>query len=349
MKNTTMKKALCFDDVLLIPKRTFGGSRNKVDISTTICNCDMKIPIFSANMSTVTGVGMSVAMYQHGGLGILHRMCSIGEQIDMLCNIEGKIAFSGRLPVFVSIEGSKKGLERIQKINYLNPEGYCIDVAHADSPDIEDIVVEIVKEFPSIKLIIGNYCTSQGIDNLLNSVPHINFNNVAFKVGVGSGSCCTTRIVTGCGLPTLESIFRIRKDLTNNNLKLIADGGIKNSGDIVKALAAGADAVMLGSLLAGTKESPGNVIKYNGGLYKIFRGSASFGQKFEVGKEGFVEGEETLVPYKSQMTTTLTQLIEGIKSGFSYCGALNLEELRENSEFVEITNSGYKESTPHGT
>jgi IMP dehydrogenase len=345
-----MKKVLCFDDVLLIPKRTFGGSRNKVDISTTICNCDMKIPIFSANMSTVTGVGMSVAMYQHGGLGILHRMCSVGEQIDMLCNIEGKIAFSGYLPVFVSIEGSKKGLERIQKINHLSPEGYCLDVAHADSPDIEEIVVEIFKEYPNIKLIIGNYATGRGIYNLINAISNINLNHIAIKVGIGSGSQCTTRIVTGCGLPTFQSILDIRNDDNiPKDIKLIADGGIKNSGDIVKALAAGADAVMLGSLLAGTKESPGNVIKYKGGLYKIFRGSASFGQKFEVGKEGFVEGEETLVSYKSQVTTTLTQLIEGIKSGFSYCGALNLEELRENSEFVEITNSGYKESTPHGT
>jgi hypothetical protein len=161
-------------------------------------------------------------------------------------------------------------------------------------------------------------------------------------------SQCTTRIVTGCGLPTLESIFRIRISLPNPNLKLIADGGIKNSGDIVKVLAAGANAVMLGHLLAGAKETPGNVIKYKGGLYKIYRGSASFGQKFDVGKDGFVEGEETLVSYKSQVTTTLTQLIEGVRSGCSYCGAVTLEELQENAEFVHITDSGYVESTAHG-
>ena len=161
-------------------------------------------------------------------------------------------------------------------------------------------------------------------------------------------SKCTTRIVTGCGLPTLQSIFDIRSSFAGNSIKIIADGGIKSSGDIVKALAAGADAVMLGSLLAGTKEAPGSVIKNSGGLYKVYRGSASFGQKFESGKEGYIEGEEGLVSYKGHVATILTQLVEGIKSGCSYCGAQDLYGLKNNAEFVEITNAGHIESKAHG-
>ena len=338
-----------FDDVLLVPKRTFGGSRNKVDLSTKICGAQMNIPIFSANMSSVTEADMVIAMYNHGGLGVLHRMCSLKEQSKMLYQIAGKIGGNYPLPVFVSIEGTKKeGLKRVECVEFFKPLGYCIDVAHADSPDVEDTVCSLLDGWPDIKLIIGNYATPEGIYHLINKFNSEITDNLAFKVGIGSGSQCTTRIVTGCGLPTFESILRIREWDDNHNIKIIADGGIKNSGDIVKALAAGANAVMLGSLLAGTKETPGNVIKHKGGLYKIYRGSASFGQKFDVGKDGFVEGEETLVPYKSQVTTTLTQLIEGMKSGFSYCGALNIEELQDNAEFVKISNAGHHEGTAHG-
>jgi IMP dehydrogenase/GMP reductase len=346
-----IKMALSFDDTLLVPKRTFGGSRKNVDLSTIICGYKMKIPIFSANMSSVTEAKMAIAMRNHGGLGVIHRMCTPKEQYEMVNEVYCRLyeADLTHTPVFVSIEGTKdEAIERIKNIEHLYPYGYCIDVAHANSPDVEETIKAIIEEFPNINLIVGNYATPEGIMYLLDAVPDISLDRIAFKVGIGSGSQCTTRIVTGCGLPTLESIFRIRISLPNPNLKLIADGGIKNSGDIVKVLAAGANAVMLGHLLAGAKETPGNVIKYKGGLYKIYRGSASFGQKFDVGKDGFVEGEETLVSYKSQVTTTLTQLIEGVRSGCSYCGAVTLEELQENAEFVHITDSGYVESTAHG-
>jgi IMP dehydrogenase len=347
-----VKQAYSFDDVLLVPKRTFGGSREQVNLSTTICGREMRIPIFSANMSSVTEAKMAIAMRRHGGLGVLHRMCSVEEQLRMITEVYSQISEADVLysPVYVSIEGTRKeAINRILGTCIGSPFGYCIDVAHADSPDVEETVKGIVERFPNINLIIGNYATPEGILNLISAVPDIDFSKVAFKVGIGSGSQCTTRIVTGSGLPTLESIFRMRSHPgMPSEVSLIADGGFRNSGDIVKALAAGANAVMLGSLLAGTKETPGNVIKTSDGLFKIYRGSASFGQKFEVGKNGYVEGEESLVPYKSQLTTTMTQLIEGMKSGFSYCGALNIEELKENAEFVHITDSGYREGTAHG-
>jgi IMP dehydrogenase len=352
-----MNKAISFDDVLLVPKRTFGGSRGKVKLNTTICGHKMEIPIFSANMSSVTEAAMAVAMRRNGGLGVLHRMCGPSENIEMLREVYNTISEADlqHTPAFVSLPSSPyEAVNRVRDTADFAPLGYCIDVAHADSPDVEVCIVEILQEFPNIKLIIGNYATSRGIDNLLASLHKMNllidsfYERTAFKIGIGSGSQCTTRIVTGCGLPTLQSIFEIRKRFPDNDVKIIADGGFKNSGDIVKALAAGADAVMLGSLLAGTKEAPGNVIKDSGSLYKVYRGSASYGQKFEVGKDGYIEGEETLVPYKGHVATILTQLVEGIKSGMSYCGALNLEELRDNAEFMEITNAGHRESTAHG-
>ncbi len=352
-----MQQVLSFDDVLLVPKRTFGGSRSQVDLTTTICGYHMKNPIFSANMSSVTESAMAIAMRRNGGLGVLHRMCSPSENIEMVREVYLGISEADNVstPAFVSLPSDPyEAFNRIRDTKDFAPYGYCIDVAHADSPDVEAVVVQILQEFPMIKLIIGNYATKNGIDNLLASLYKNNLLNedfyqrTAFKIGIGSGSQCTTRIVTGCGIPTLQSIFDIRQRFPDGDVKIIADGGLKNSGDIVKALAAGADAVMLGSLIAGTKEAPGNVIKNGMGLYKVYRGSASFGQKFESGKAGYIEGAETLVPYKGHVTTILTQLVEGIKSGFSYCGALNLEELRDNAEFVEITNAGYRESQDHG-
>jgi IMP dehydrogenase len=339
-----LQQALSFDDVLLVPQRTFGGSRGQVSLNTQVAGIFQGYPFLSANMSSITEVQMAIEMRNFGGIGVLHRMCSPKEQFNMV-----KELFDINIPVFVSIEGSyNKALERIKLLEPLCPRGYCVDVAHADSPDVENTIIEIYsKVIPTPRLIIGNYATPEGIGHLLkrlgNNFPLYDF---SFKVGIGSGSQCTTRIVTGSGLPTLESLFRIRKLFPNINL--IADGGIKNSGDIVKALAAGASSVMLGHVIAGCKETPGNVIKNNNKLFKIYRGSASFGQKFEVQKEGYVEGEETLVPYKGHVATILTQLVEGIRSGFSYNGALNIKELQENAEFVQISNSGFVEGTAHG-
>jgi IMP dehydrogenase len=336
-----MLYANSFDDVLLVPQRTFGGSRDQVSLATSVAGIPLKFPILSANMSSITETDMAIEMYKFGGVGVLHRMCSPKEQLYLLPKYE-------KPPVFVSVEGKyKEALERIRLCEKYHPYGYCIDVAHADSPEVENTILEIYsKIIPTPRLIIGNYATPKGIDNLLKRLGgNFPLYDLSFKVGIGSGSQCTTRIVTGSGLPTLESIFRIRKFFPKINL--IADGGIKNSGDIVKALAAGANSVMLGHLIAGTKETPGNVIKDDGKLFKIYRGSASFGQKFEVQKQGYIEGEETLVPYKGHVSTILTQLMEGVRSGFSYNGARNIVELWKNAEFVQISAAGYHESTAH--
>lgn len=342
-----MVKALSFDDVLLVPKHTFGGSRDEVSLITNVASIRLGVPLLSANMSSVTETEMIEAMSDCGGVGVLHRMCSPENQKTIIVQSNAITRDS-----FISVEGSpKEALERLDKIYFSvsKASGICIDVAHADSPVVLDTIVAIKSRYKYIPLIIGNYATPQAIGNVLDSCRKndISLESISFKVGVGSGSQCTTRIITGCGLPTFWSVKTIRQFYPSINI--IADGGFKNSGDIVKALAAGANAVMLGSLLAGTKETPGNVIKHKGQLYKVYRGSASFGQKFErLGRGKYVEGEETLVPYKGSVYPILNSLAQGIRSGFSYCGAKNIKELHENAEFVEITNSGYKESQPHG-
>lgn len=349
-----MIQALSFDDVLLIPQHTYGGSRDEADISTTIGGRKYELPFISSNMSTVTERKMLSTMQLAGGFGILHRMMDVEEQKEIISTQPFE-------SVWVSVEGTSAGIERIRALQEIKfcIYGYCVEVAHADSPTVIETVVEIRKAFGKVPLIVGNYATAEGVQRLMSRLAEEKMwcENLSFKIGVGSGSQCTTRIVTGCGLPTLQSVLDIKKFLNaqsgdeNNPLypKLIADGGIKNSGDIVKALAAGADAVMLGSILAGTAEAPGNVIKSAGNLFKIYRGSASYGQKYDaVGHARYVEGEETLVRYKGHAEPIIRQLEEGVRSGLSYCGATNLQELRENAEFVQITPNGYRESLPHG-
>jgi IMP dehydrogenase len=171
---------------------------------------------------------------------------------------------------------------------------------------------------------------------------------VAFKASIGGGSLCTTRIMTGYGIPTLQAIWDIN-EAHGHAISIIGDGGIKNSGDIVKSLAAGADAVMLGNLLAGTDEAPGNIIKAKDLLYKVYRGSASFGDKALRGEETRnVEGDEALVPYKGSVKRVIAGLLDGVRSGFSYGGAASIHELQAHAEFVEISAHGFQESLAHG-
>lgn len=194
-----IKMALSFDDTLLVPKRTFGGSRKNVDLSTIICGYKMKIPIFSANMSSVTEAKMAIAMRNHGGLGVIHRMCTPKEQYEMVNEVYCRLyeADLTHTPVFVSIEGTKDdAIERIKNIEHLYPYGYCIDVAHANSPDVEETIKAIIEEFPNINLIVGNYATPEGIMYLLDAVPDISLDRIAFKVGIGSGCFSENTLIT---------------------------------------------------------------------------------------------------------------------------------------------------------
>jgi IMP dehydrogenase len=286
MNMNEIRKALSFDDVLLVPGHSPVDSRTDIDLSVDFLGYKLLLPLISANMSTVTEFDMALEMHNAGGLGIIHRMCSIEDQCSIVKKLRHKL-FAG--PIAASFEIG--GMERAKALTTVGCDIFCLDVAHADSNNTFEFLIKFVSEFSYAPLIIGNIATVDAATHIYNLLKKRGLwhERIAFKVGIGSGSQCTTRIVTGCGLPTLASLleFRIKKALTFDQklpYQLIADGGIKNSGDIVKALAAGADMVMLGSLLAGCKESPGNVIKHKGQLFKVYRGSASYGQKFEINK-----------------------------------------------------------------
>jgi IMP dehydrogenase len=331
------EEALSFDDVLLVPKRFDGGSRNNIDISTTIGNLKLEIPIISSNMPGVTGPEMASAMANAGGLGIIHRMDSLENQCKMIRTAK---ANSNKGAIGASI-GSDDWERTANSLLSSGADIICIDVAHGHQSSIAKTAKEFRWKYSDVPLIVGNFATKQSLDEFWN------FGDFIYKIGIGGGSVCSTRIQTGCGIPTLQTVLDCANDTDH---ECIADGGIKTSGDIVKSLAAGAKAVMLGSLLAGTDEAPGEPIKgKDGKLYKIYRGNASYGSKKNYfGKAEYIEGAETLVEYKGPVEKVLKNICQGIKSGLSYCGAMNIKELQTKAEFVKITSSGFKESVPHG-
>lgn len=345
---TNIREALSFDDVMLVPKHSYLDSRSNAVLTTKISELEIKIPIIAANMSSVCESTMVNALGDMGGLGIVHRMCSVEDQYEMLKKSYARISgFS-----FGVGDDWRDRVDHGIRIGNIA----CLDIAHADCHRVRVLLNDYYKFFGNFPIIIGQIATPKAISSLWDIIPAEYRNTTSFKVSIGGGSMCTTRIKTGFGIPTLQAVMDCSKTITflNNQydckIGLIADGGIKNSGDIIKSLAAGADAVMLGNLLAGTDEAPGDIIKgRDGKKYKIYRGSASFGDKKTRGEQTkHIEGEETLVPYKGSVKKVILDLVDGIRSGFSYGGATNLNQLQSNAEFVRITNAGYTESIPHG-
>ncbi len=261
-----MDRALSFDDVLITPGFGIVESRDNVSLKTRFLGYDFELPIISANMSTVTEYEMACAMYHAGGLPILHRMCSIEEQCKLVKDLAFNLQVSRR-PIAASIEAKEnEGIERAYKLISSGCNILCVDVAYAYSQPVFNFLKVFFNKFPNDPVIIGNIANQKSsiyLHDYIKNTLKVKHDNIAFKVGVGGGAMCTTRIVTGCGMPTLASLLDINKSYTIS-YPIIADGGIKNSGDCVKAFVAGADMVMIGSLLAGTAEAPGNVIKYKG-------------------------------------------------------------------------------------
>ena len=343
-----MRTALSFDDVLLVPQYSHIHSRDDVDLSTNIAGLPLNIPILSANMATVTEADMASALASAGGLGPIHRMCRIDEQAQMV-----RRARVGGLSTAFSFGIDSHWRHRVRACINAGASAAFLDVAHAAQSDVWKVISQYYAEDYSLPLVVGNVATPNEVGLLLYAVPFHKHESIAFKVGVGGGSNCSTRIMTGCGIPTFQSVLDIHKQFPT--VSLIADGGIKSSGDIVKALAAGASAVMVGALLAGTEETPGQVIRGNDGeLYKIYRGSASYGDKAARGSATeYIEGVERLVKYQGSVDDVLERLLEGVRSGFSYLGASSISKLRESVdgervEFVRVTSAGYTESFPHG-
>ncbi len=465
-----IRTALTYDDVLLVPKKSSIKSRQDVDTSTKLSrHIDLKIPLVSANMDTVTESKMAIAMALAGGIGIIHRFCDVDFQAKEVtkvkrkqniiidnpftvsptntlrevkekvkeCNCHGFLVTDnnqtllgilthrdimfGRednqlvqelmtpkdklvtAPYNITIEVATKILQtnRIEKLplvdeyfkvkglitatdivnNYDNANAskdkkgrllvgaavgvrgnfmervdalvkaeadvLVVDIAHGHSDNAIDTIKAIKAKYPQIELIGGNVATAQGALDLINAGAD------AIKVGIGPGSVCTTRVTTGFGVPQLTAIFNTAQVCHKYQVPFIADGGIKQASDFVKALAAGADTVMIGGQFAGTEETPGPTITYKGRQYKISRGMASLTAALSRpdAKEKIAqitpEGVESRVPYRGPVQNVINNFIGGLRSGMSYGNARNLEELRQNAEFIRITNAGIVESGSH--
>jgi len=287
-------------------------------------------------MDTVTEEEMADAINVSGGLGIIHRYNSIEEQVELIRKI--KTSYYG-----AAIGVTDEYETRARALFEAGCRIFCLDIAHGHHHLMKVALKKLRKTYgPEVHLMGGNIATLEAFNDLSD------WGADSIRVGVGGGSICSTRVQTGHGVPTLQSVIDCAK--SDRDTVLIADGGIKNSGDMVKALAAGADFVMCGSLLAGTKETPGIVLSSDDGTpaRKVYRGMASReAQKAWRGKVGSVEGVSTTVPIKGSVKDTLHDLEWGIRSGLSYTGATNLSELRAKCSFVKQTNAGQAESSPH--
>ncbi|MCL0101241.1 IMP dehydrogenase [Peptococcaceae bacterium] len=257
----------------------------------------------------------------------------------------------GRLIVAAAVGVSSETLDRVAALVDARVDAIVVDTAHGHSKFVIDMVRTIKKNYPDLDVIAGNVATAEAVKDLIEADAD------AIKVGIGPGSICTTRVVAGIGIPQITAIYECYQEAKKYNVPIIADGGIRYSGDITKAIAAGGSVVMLGSLLAGTEESPGEIEIYQGRSYKVYRGMGSIGAMKRGSKDRYFQGEslklvpegvEGRVPYKGPLSDTIFQLIGGLKAGMGYCGCKNIEELQTKTRFIRITNAGLRESHPHG-
>lgn len=359
------KKGLTFDDVLLIPAESH-VLPNEVKLDTKLApNLQLHIPLISAGMDTVTEGNMAIAMAENGGLGVIHKNLSIEAQVDEVKKAKGKtvdpnlphpaVDNQGRLLATAAVGVTSDTFERAESLLEAGADAIVIDTAHGHSAGVLRKIKEIREHFPNATLIAGNVATGEGTAALFDAGVDV------VKVGIGPGSICTTRIVAGVGVPQITAIYDAASVAQKYGKKIIADGGIKYSGDVVKALAAGGNAVMLGSMFSGTTEAPGTIFTNEGKQFKSYRGMGSVGamsqqhgssdRYFQGGvneaNKLVPEGVEALVPYKGDVSNIIYQIDGGLRAGMGYVGASTIEELIENSQFVQITNADLRESHPH--
>jgi IMP dehydrogenase len=344
-----IKEALTFDDVTLAPKYS-EILPSEVNTSTQLTNhLKLKIPLLSSAMDTVTESKMAIAIAKSGGIGVIHRNLDIKNQI-----LEIKKVKKQKLLVGAAVGAGPNEFKRAEAIVKEGVDLIVVDTAHGHTKKVGEIIKFIKKlKNKKIALCAGNIATPEAAKFLIKLGVDI------IKVGIGPGSICTTRLVAGIGVPQLSAILTVRNGLKNKNVKIISDGGIKYSGDLAKAFAAGADAVMIGSLFAGTDEAPGKLIKKNGKLFKSFRGMGSVGamnkgsadryfQKKQKDTSKYVpEGVEGFVKYKGDVKNIIYKLIGGLKSSMGYLGAKKVLYLKTKPNFVKITKAGFYESMVH--
>ena len=344
-----IKEALTFDDVTLAPKYSeILPSETDTSVSLTKY-LKLKIPLLSSAMDTITESRMAIAMAKAGGIGVIHRNLDIKKQLSEIKKVKKQ-----KLIVGAAVGAAPNEFIRAKEIIKEGVDLIVVDTAHGHTKKVAEIIKYIKKiKTNKIALCAGNIATPEAAKFLINLGVDL------IKVGIGPGSICTTRLVAGIGVPQLSAILAVRGGLKNKNVKIISDGGIKYSGDLAKAFAAGADAVMIGSLFAGTNETPGKLIKKKGQLFKSFRGMGSVGamnkgsadryfQKKQKDSSKYVpEGVEGFVKYKGEVWTIIYKLIGGLKSSMGYLGSKTIINLRNKPQFVKITKAGFYESMVH--
>ena len=339
------KTALCFDDILLVPQQGKVESRHKVDLTMSIGFGEREVvldfPVIAAPMDTVCDMEMCMVMAEAGGLGILHRYMPHDLLVEKTTRLSEMAYRFG-----VSVGATNGYMQCAEDLYVAGARIILVDIANGHSHYAINAVESLRKNFPNdLHIMAGNIATAEAFVQLANAGAD------SVRVGIGGGSACTTRIVSGHGVPTLHSVMDISDYLMyeDRTCSIIADGGIRNSGDMVKAFAAGADAVMVGSMFAGTDEAPGDILTdANGHEVKMFRGMASAAAQNDIqGRVSVAEGISTTIPYKGSMKHILDSIRGGLGSGCSYSGVEHLVSLTNHAEYVEVTAASLNESRPH--
>jgi len=348
--------ALTYDDVQLIPARSSVESRETIDLTTQLSrNYQIMTPFIASCMDTICEKEMAFKMFQYGGVGCIHRFMSIEQQCVQVRWLSVEISnylstadddciwecAPSEIPIMAAIGIGHDYVEHAERLVDDGVNVILIDVAHGHHTRVMLAIKKLKEVLPKhVDVIAGNIATTEGAVALIESGVD------GLRVGIGGGSLCTTRIKTGFGVPNLTAIQNIARLGSTVDIPIMADGGIRNSGDIAKALAFGADCVMLGSILSGTEETPGKIIEQDGALFKRYAGAASLETKSKHGqKERNIEGVSTMVPFKGGVKFTLEGLIDGLKSALSYGGAENIYKFAP--EYCIVTTSGRIEASPH--
>ena len=363
MNGKLLKEAYTFDDLLLVPAKSEVVPKDVSLKSRITDKIELNVPIISAAMDTVTEFEMTAAMARLGGLGFIHKNMTIETQVEMVeavknmdvneTDSEATLDAQGRLIVGAAVGVGEDSMKRVDALVAAEVDIITVDSAHGHSKGVIETVKQIRTKYPELDIVGGNIVTAQGATDLIYAGANV------VKVGVGPGSICTTRVVSGVGVPQLTAVNDVYEIAKQYNVGVIADGGIKLSGDIAKAIAAGADCVMLGGLLAGTTESPGEILEVYGkrvtnyvgmgSLTAMQRGSSD--RYFQGGvnelKKLVPEGIEATVPYKGSIHEVIYQMSGGLRSGMGYCGCATIEAMKTKAQFVKITGAGLTESHPH--
>ena len=326
--------ALTYDDIQLVPEYSEIESRQTISLRSKLTNNYwLDVPIIGAPMPTVCGYDMAYELFIHGAIGCIHRFMSIEEQVNIVSRLS---AINQDYPIMAAVGANGDYINRAKLLHSAGASIILIDVAHGHHKNVKMAIADI-KKATNCDVIAGNIATVQAAKDLES------WGCDALRVGIGGGSLCTTRIKTGFGIPNVTCIEQIAQSV---KIPIIADGGIRYTGDMAKALALGASSIMVGSMIAGTDESPGMLINKATGLYKKYSGAASFETKLEHGQAvRNIEGESTIIPYKGKLKVIMNEITDGLKSALSYAGANCIADFKP--KYVQVTNAGINEAKPH--